>query len=215
MTISDEKTADGAAPRAVRPRDAAASKRALLQAAQDLFGHKGFERTTIRDIGERAGVDAALIARYFGSKSDLYVAAVAAEDAGEQRPRPHEGLEEMADAMVSRADDHGPGPIMQAIIRSDTSEEIRTAALHRITCRLVDPLVAEMTDRQVDQAELRAEIAVSAMLGISLARSLGWFNEVHSVPKDELVAFIAEALQEVTGKAPPAQRGDSSFSSTT
>ena len=50
--------------------------RALVLAAQDLFGQRGFESTTIRDIGDRAGVDAALIARYFGSKADLYIAAV-------------------------------------------------------------------------------------------------------------------------------------------
>jgi AcrR family transcriptional regulator len=205
MTISHEKISADRAPKGIRPRDAAASKEALLQAAQELFGQKGFERTTIRDIGERAGVDAALIARYFGSKGDLYVAAVAAEDAGEERPRPFEGLAEMADAVVSRADDHGPGPIMQAIIRSDTSEEIRTAALHRITRRLVEPLAAEMVDHQVDQAELRAEIAVSALLGISLARSLGWFTEVSSVQKGELVALIAEAL-ETRGMVPPGQK---------
>ncbi|MFE2696343.1 TetR family transcriptional regulator [Streptomyces mirabilis] len=30
---------------------------------------EGFDRTTIRDISERAGVDPALIARYFGSKT--------------------------------------------------------------------------------------------------------------------------------------------------
>jgi AcrR family transcriptional regulator len=47
-------------------RDAAASKQALLEAARSLFGQRGFKSTTIRDIGERAGVDAALIARYFG-----------------------------------------------------------------------------------------------------------------------------------------------------
>ncbi|MFD9659211.1 helix-turn-helix domain-containing protein [Streptomyces mirabilis] len=34
-----------------------------------LFAERGFDRTTIRDIGERAGVDPALIARYFGSKT--------------------------------------------------------------------------------------------------------------------------------------------------
>jgi hypothetical protein len=30
---------------------------------------------TIREIGEQAGVDVAFIARYFGSKADLHIAA--------------------------------------------------------------------------------------------------------------------------------------------
>src|SRR5580704_10189954 len=102
-----------------RSRDAAASKEALLQAAQALFGQQGFEGTTIREIGEQAGVDAALIARYFGSKADLYIAAVMAENA-EEKPGAYERLEQLADAAMTQADRRGPGPILQAIVRSDT-----------------------------------------------------------------------------------------------
>ena len=108
-----------------RARDAGASKEALLRAAQYLFGRKGFERTTIREIGERAGVDAALIARYFGSKADLYIAAVAAERWTTPDRSPYEGIEQMADAVVTRADRHGPGPDPAGLVRSDTSDEIR------------------------------------------------------------------------------------------
>src|SRR5580658_2152227 len=81
-----------------RSRDAVASRDALLRAAQSLFGQQGFESTTIREIGEQAGVDAALIARHFGSKADLYIAAVVAEDS-EGVPIEYEGLEHMADVL--------------------------------------------------------------------------------------------------------------------
>jgi AcrR family transcriptional regulator len=199
MSISHRTSEADLVPKSARTRDAAASKESLLQAAQELFGQRGFERTTIRDIGERAGVDAALIARYFGSKADLYFAAVAAEDARELESKGFEGLHQMADTVVSRADDHGPGPIMQALIRLDASDDIRRAALQRVRRRLVEPLVVEMTDHGVDRPELRAEIVAAAMLGISLSRSLGWFEEVRSVPKDELVTLIAAALREVIG----------------
>ena len=59
----------------------AASRDVQLRAVQTLFGQEGFESTAIRETGEQAGVDAALIARYFGSKAHLYIAAVVAEDA--------------------------------------------------------------------------------------------------------------------------------------
>ena len=192
----------GARPRGVgaaRSRDAAASKEALLKAAQRLFGQQGFEGTTIREIGVQAGVDAALIARYFGSKADLYIAAVAAEDA-EGTPNEYEGLQQMADVVVTRADRRGPGPILQAIVRSDTSPEIRHAASERMARRLVDPLVATMRARGVDRPQLRAEMAVSALFGISLGRSLGWFDDMRSVPSDELVALIVDALGAITGE---------------
>jgi AcrR family transcriptional regulator len=202
MSASPETPADDVVvPKVPRARDAVASKESLLQAAQELFGQRGFERTTIRDIGERAGVDAALIARYFGSKWDLYFAAVAAEDSREQRPRRFEGLGQLADDVVSRADDYGPGPIMQALVQLDASDQIRSAALQRVRRRLVEPLTVDMIGHGVDRPELRAQIAVAAMLGISLSRSLGWFEELRTVPKDELVVLIAQALQEVVGTA--------------
>src|ERR1700722_9550064 len=99
MTIHSAVSESDSGPKAGRPRDAAASKDALLRAAQALFGQNGFERTTIREIGERAGVDAALIARYFGNKADLYVAAVVAEDLDQQAPTDYESLEQIADAL--------------------------------------------------------------------------------------------------------------------
>ena len=198
MSLSDATREGAKGARAGRPRDAAASKDALLGAAQTLFGQGGFEGTTIREIGESAGVDAALIARYFGSKADLYIAAVAAEDA-EGTPREYGGLEEMADVLVTRAARRGPGPILQAIVRSDTSAEIRDAASDRLARRLVGPLAATMKGQGVDRPQLRAEVAVSALLGINLARSLGWFDEIRSVPRAELVALIVDALGPIIG----------------
>ena len=203
MSMSDATTrSPRGADRAGRPRDAAASKDALLQAARTLFGQQGFEGTTIREIGERAGVDAALIARYFGSKADLYIAAVAAEDADGGVPSQYEGLEQMADVMVARADQRGPGPVVQAIVRSDTSAEIRDAALDRLARRMVGPLVANMRAHGVDRPRLRAQVAVAALHGITLGRSLGWFEEIRSVPRDELVALIVDALGAITGGGP-------------
>jgi AcrR family transcriptional regulator len=187
--------------RTARSRQAPASRDALLRAAQTLFGQHGFESTTIREIGEQAGVDAALIARYFGGKADLYVAAVNAEDA-EGVPIEYEGLEQMAEVMVTLADRRGPGPVLQAIVRSDTSAEILDAALDHAARRFVDPLVASMTAQGVDRPQLRAEVAVSALLGCTLGRSLGWFNEIGSAPRDEVVALIVEALGAITGDDP-------------
>jgi hypothetical protein len=182
--MSDAQTGSSREVRAGRSRDAAASRDALLRAAQALFGQQGFERTTIREIGEEAGVDAALIA-----------------EEAEAVPIEYEGLEHMADVMVTRADRRGPGPILQAIVRSDTSAEILDTAVDRLARRLVGPLVANMTAQGVDRPQLRAEVAVSALLGFILARSLGWFDEIRSAPRDEVVALIVDALGAITGEA--------------
>ncbi|MEX5632463.1 helix-turn-helix domain-containing protein [Parafrankia sp. FMc2] len=62
-----------------RRRDAARSRQALLAAAADLFAERGYAGTAIRSVGDRAGVDPALIARYFGGKEGLYQAVLAAD----------------------------------------------------------------------------------------------------------------------------------------
>jgi AcrR family transcriptional regulator len=199
--MSDTPTGRSRGVRTGRSRDAAGSRDALLRAAQTLFGRQGFESTTIREIGEQAGVDAALIARYFGGKADLYIAAMLAEEA-EAAPIEYEGLQHMADFLVTRADRQGPGPLLQAIVRSDTSTEIRDAALDRMARRLVDPLVANMRTQGVDRPQLRAEVAISALLGFRLGRALGWFDEIQSAPRDEVVALIVDALGAITGDPP-------------
>jgi AcrR family transcriptional regulator len=190
-----------------RSRDAAASKRALLEAAHSLFGQQGFESTTIRDIGERAGVDAALIARYFGGKADLYIAAIVAEAQRSQPSSDFEGLPEIARALLTLTDEHGLGPVTQALIRSDTGDDIRAAARAHLTRRLVAPMVADLTRRGSDRPDLRAAVAVAAVMGVNLGRALGWFDDLRTVPREDLVELVAamidgQRLAQNTGHAP-------------
>ena len=48
----------------------------ILQAADELFGEQGFDATTTREIGERSGVNKALIHYHFKSKDDLLEAVL-------------------------------------------------------------------------------------------------------------------------------------------
>jgi AcrR family transcriptional regulator len=183
-----------------------ASKRALFDAARELFGQKGFERTTLREIGELAGVDTALIAYYFGSKADLFVTVVMADrmagvDAStpEPLPEPLSDLGSIIDAVLRRSDERGPGPILQALVRVDTSEEIRIAARTRLLGQLVEPLVKTMGAGEAPDMQLRAELAVSALLGISLGRSLGWFEQIASAPRADVVALVRSAVNDLLG----------------
>jgi AcrR family transcriptional regulator len=54
-----------------RSRDAVATRRAILDAATIRFGQESYDRVGLREIALDAGVDAALIVRYFGSKEGL------------------------------------------------------------------------------------------------------------------------------------------------
>jgi AcrR family transcriptional regulator len=67
--------ADRAAP---RKRDAEATRGAILEAAKVQFARAGYDHTALRDIAAKAGIDVALINRYFGGKEALFTAALKA-----------------------------------------------------------------------------------------------------------------------------------------
>ena len=64
----------GARPK--RKRDAAATREAILEAATRRFATQGYERAGAREIAADAGVTAALVNRYFGSKEGLFAEVI-------------------------------------------------------------------------------------------------------------------------------------------
>lgn len=59
-------------PTAPRPRNAEATRAAILDAARERFARESYDDVGMRDIAGDVGVDAALVSRYFGSKEDLF-----------------------------------------------------------------------------------------------------------------------------------------------
>ena len=57
-------------------RDAARTAQTILRAAQELFAARGYTTTGVREVAALAGVNSALVRRYFGSKEGLLRAAV-------------------------------------------------------------------------------------------------------------------------------------------
>jgi AcrR family transcriptional regulator len=60
----------------MRQRDAERTRAALLNAARTLFSTRGFANTGVREVAELAGVNSALVSRYFGSKQGLFRATL-------------------------------------------------------------------------------------------------------------------------------------------
>ena len=96
-----------------RPHDAEASRRALLDAAREVFDEVGYDRATTREIGDRAGVDPALIARYFDSKEGLFIAAIAAGAPGDEEI--DFAPAELLRFLLERWDERGHNPISRAL----------------------------------------------------------------------------------------------------
>ena len=175
-----------------RRRDAARSRELLLAAASELFAVRGFDRSTTREIGERAGVDPALIARYFGSKAQLYIATLQL-DQGNAAPADllePERLRSLLDATSQR----GPGPIHRAAIVPHEEPGVQAAAAEQLHQRLVDPLRERFAREGLDRPQLRAEVSVAAFVGVVLARSSGTLRTLAETDTEELLELVHELL---------------------
>lgn len=175
-----------------RPHDAEASRRALLEAARGVFDEVGYDRATTREIGERAGVDPALIARYFDSKEGLFIAAIAAGSAEE------EGIDFAPRALLAflleRWDERGHSPISRAL----ASPALTTGAREQISAvvgdRVLVGLVAELRERGVADPDLRAELLVALAVGVAVTRANGTLETLADTPREEVLQTLAPLL---------------------
>ena len=90
-----------------RPRDASATREALLDAATLVFAEQGFAGARVDEIATRAGLNKALIYAYYGDKTGLYRAVLTAH------------LDEFADPVFSKAvaSEAGPRRALEDIVR--------------------------------------------------------------------------------------------------
>jgi AcrR family transcriptional regulator len=169
-----------------RRHDARASRDALLDAADALFHERGYEAATVREIGERAGVDPALIARYFGGKQGLYLATL------EREPRATlpADLARALEHILSRSEERGIGPLPLAMVSPTLSDDLREQVRRITGRRVVEPFTAELAAHGAPDARLRAEVLVATAIGVTLARASGTLPALAGASLDELLAVL-------------------------
>ncbi|MFE6049155.1 TetR/AcrR family transcriptional regulator [Kitasatospora sp. NPDC056446] len=187
-------------PPRTRRRDAARSREELLNAAGELFAERGFDRTTTREIGERAGVDPALIARYFGGKTQLYLALVQAEQGDEV---PADLLDIRRFDSLFKHLERRTSPILQSVVLPAADPSVQQAAQAHLHRRLITPLRERFEREGLDRPELRAELAIAAFGGVVLARSAGALEELARAPQAEVIELLHQLLGGSRGHQPP------------
>ena len=121
-------------------RDAVRTKAAILAAAQAVFSERGYTQVGVREIAARAGINAALVLRYFGAKERLFEAALAeslnlrAVIAGN---RQHFGLD-MVRLLTSVAP-HRPNPVSMLVMA--TADPVASQIAQRLlNTKVINPL---------------------------------------------------------------------------
>ncbi|MGQ4514151.1 TetR family transcriptional regulator [Streptomyces sp. DW26H14] len=177
---------------ALRRRDAAASRERLLKAAGELFGERGYDRTTARDIGERAGVDPSMIARYFGGKALLFLAVLNAESDADSFADLYDA--DRLAGLFERIDRQGPGPVTQVAVRPYDDPAAQAAAAGELDRRIVGPLRDRFASEGDEQAALRAELLAAAFVGVALARRTGTLEHLAAADPDDLLPLVRRLL---------------------
>lgn len=175
-------------------RSGEATRHALLAAAADLFTEHGYDRTSVRAIAERAGVNQALLFRHFGSKDALF-ARVAAERALAVL---HGGPpEELLDRTLRSILDRGTGPehdLFGSLVRSAGTSEAAAAVRTELAGAFTAAFAARAGGAHDERdAALRAELLLTWLLGLSLAHPLLPDGAIGAAEPDEVIAHLTRA----------------------
>jgi len=176
----------GRARRSGRRGGDSGTREAILAAARARFGDLGYDRTTIRAIAADAGVDAALVHHFYGSKEQLFAAAM-------RLPvNPREVLD-AALAPQARDQDQSLGEhLLRTVLGVWEVAEIRATFLGLLRSAPTSEQAAP--EGGGEDAGYRAALVASQVLGLGLTRYVLELPPLAQVSSDDLIAAIAPNL---------------------
>lgn len=185
-------------PKCPRKRSAPATRQAILDAAKFCFSTEGYDQVGVREIAARAGVDPALINRYFGSKEGLFSEVIGGKF--DLRHMATDDLDSLGETMLrslfKKKGAEGDDPL-RALLRSYSSEVAREKLRAAMIQGFVEPLAARLSG---PGARERAELVGATLLGILVYRAVaGPLNEDE---REHLVATTAPYVQSIIDGLP-------------
>jgi AcrR family transcriptional regulator len=185
---------DSSVPREERRRRTEA---AILEAARELFAESGFERTTIRAVAARAGIDPALVMQYYGNKEGLFAAS--ARWQVDHKRISLASLEEIPatalDDLFSTFEDPTKRDSSIALLRNCLTHASALGVMRdEVMCETQAMLAATIGG---DEAELRAGLLAAAMMGLTMARYLLELPAVTAASREDIERIMAPVLREL------------------
>jgi AcrR family transcriptional regulator len=162
----------------------------VLDAARQLFGELGYDRTTIRAIAAAAHSDAGLIIRYFRSKAELFSRAACLDPETTAPTAPAELTDYLVATLAERLRPESSGAV--AMLRSmlthpDAADSVRLAVTEQLAgIRAVLP---------GEDAPLRSGLLSSVLLGVIIGRVMLGLDELAEMSPDEVAESARPAIE--------------------
>jgi AcrR family transcriptional regulator len=174
------------------------TREAITRAARAQFSELGYDRTTIRGVAREAGVDPALVLRFYGSKDALFREVMALPPAAAEAleriavgPRETVGRR-LAELIVGLLENPETRAIVIGRIRSAVSHPEAAALVRETVTRDVGRLTSALTD---DQPDVRAVLAGTHVVGLAVARYVVLVEPLASMPAADVVEYAAPTFQ--------------------
>ncbi|MFE2969547.1 TetR family transcriptional regulator [Streptomyces sp. NPDC059340] len=179
---------------------APATRDRILDAAREEFSERGYEKTSVRGIAKAAGVDSALVHHYFGTKEQVFEAAIevafapalAAPTAVEDGPLDTVG-ERLTRFLLGIWENPTTRTPLLAIVRSAVNNETAAAVFRRLVAAQLLRRIAGRLD--LPDAELRAELAAAQLVGVAMLRYVIKVEPLASADVERIVERVAPVVQ--------------------
>ena len=185
------------------------TRQRILTVAREAFGRGGYEATSVRSIATRAGVDQALVHRYFGTKQQLFLASLELPVDPEVVlapvvSAPRDRLGETFIRTLLNLWDSDAEPIVLSVVRTlsaspEGAELVKGFLLHLALVHL-----GPRVDDPEGSAPARLSLVASQTMGLLMVRKVVRLEPLASMPVEDVVALVAPTLQYyMTGELAP------------
>ena len=200
-------TTDAEPKRPGRPPGTSDTRGRILTSARNLFARNGFNKTSIRAIAKDAGVDAALVHHYFGTKTELFAAAIniPIDPMDALRPLrdvPVEQIGQVLPSILLPLWDSEMGKGLMATLRSILAGD--DVSLIRFFLQdLITAEIGSRIDNPAGSGPIRVQFVASQLVGVMVARYILELDPFASLPVQQIAQTIAPNLQRyLTGDLP-------------
>jgi AcrR family transcriptional regulator len=172
-----------------------------------LFARNGIDKTSIRAIAAAADVDPALVHHYFGTKTQLFAAAIhipidPMQVIGPLRETPIEELGHTLPSILLRLWDSELGSGFIAMLRSILAGN-EVSLLRSFLQEVIAVEVGTRVDNPPGSGPVRVQFVASQLVGVVMARYILELDPFKSLPVEQIAETIAPNLQRyLTGELP-------------